>query len=106
MRVLFNAVSAKVGGAVTYINAVARELAASDQHEFIFIVPKQLAANIHGISARFQVIASDVGYTSAVQRFWFDQVGLPRIIRRERIDVLFSTANFATLRCPCRQVLL
>src|SRR5262249_50670637 len=39
-------------------------------------------------------------------RLWFDQVKVPRMLRAEGIDVLFSSANFGSLYCPCRQVLL
>jgi len=95
-----------MGGAANYIRTLARELANQDQHEFLFLVPESQAAAIREIAPHIRVIASDVAEHSFLRRLWFDQVEVPRIIRRERIDVLFSTANFATLFCPCRQLLL
>jgi glycosyltransferase involved in cell wall biosynthesis len=106
MRVLLNAVAAKMGGAANYIRTLARELADEDQHEFLFLVPESQAAAIREIAPHIRVIASNIAEQSFLRRLWFDQVELPRILRRERIDVLFSTANFATLFCPCRQLLL
>lgn len=106
MRVLLNAVAAKMGGAANYIRTLACELAAEDQHEFIFVVPESQAAAIREIAPHIRVIACNVAGQSFLRRLWFDQVELPRILRRERIDVLFSTANFATFFCPCRQILL
>lgn len=106
MRVLLNAVAAKMGGAANYIRALARELADEQQHEFLFLVPESQAAAIRNIAPHIRVIASNIAEQPFPRRLWFDQVELPRILRRERVDVLFSTANFATLFCPCRQVLL
>jgi glycosyltransferase involved in cell wall biosynthesis len=106
MRILLNAVAAKMGGAANYIRTLARELADENQHEFLFVVPESQAAAIREIAPHIRVIASNVSEQSFRRRLWFDQVELPRILRRERIDVLFSTANFATFFCPCRQLLL
>ena len=106
MRILLNAVAAKMGGAANYIRTLARELADENQHEFIFLVPESQAASIREIAPHIRVIASNIAEKSFLQRLWFDQVELPRILRREHIDVLFSTANFATFFCPCRQLLL
>ena len=106
MRVLLNAVAAKMGGAANYIRTLARELADEEQHEFFFLVPASQAAAIREIAPHVRVIANDIAEQPFPRRLWFDQVELPRILRRERVDVLFSTANFATLFCPCRQILL
>jgi glycosyltransferase involved in cell wall biosynthesis len=106
MRVLLNAVAAKMGGAANYIRTLARELTDVDQHEFLFLVPESQAAAIREIAPYVRVIANNIAEQPFPRRLWFDQVELPRILRRERIDVLFSTANFATFFCPCRQLLL
>jgi glycosyltransferase involved in cell wall biosynthesis len=106
MRVLLNAVAAKMGGAANYIRTLARELADADQHEFLFLVPESQAAAIREIAPHIRVIANNIAEQPFPRRLWFDQVELPRILRSERIDVLFSTANFATFFCPCRQLLL
>ena len=106
MRVLLNAVAAKMGGAANYIRTLARELAHMNEHEFLLLVPESQAAAIREIAPHIRVIASNIAERPFLWRLWFDQVELPRILRRERIDVLFSTANFATFFCPCRQLLL
>lgn len=104
MRIVINAVAAKMGGAGNYIRTLAREVAEVDGHEFLFLVPESQAVAVRGLAPHISVVATDIG--SFARRLWFDQVELPRLLRRERIDVLFSTANFATFRCPCRQILL
>ncbi|HXM68266.1 MAG TPA: glycosyltransferase family 1 protein [Candidatus Acidoferrum sp.] len=107
MRVLLNAVSAKMGGAANYINNLAVELALSgSEHEFIFLAPEAQAKSIRGLTPNVHVVVTDVGDAGIGARLWFDNVTLRRLVRREKIDVLFSTANFAMFCCPCRQVLL
>lgn len=106
MRVLLNAVAAKMGGAANYVAAVARELAKVDGHEFIFLVPKKIAPRIENLAPHIRAIGTDIAYRPFLRRFWFDQVELRRILQREQVDVLFATANFGTLFCPCRQILL
>ncbi|HET7212965.1 MAG TPA: glycosyltransferase family 1 protein [Terriglobia bacterium] len=102
MRILMHALTAKMGGAGNYIRTLAHELAEYRQHDFLFLVPESQAAALPR-APNLSVLSKNV---SGLRRLWFDQVALPRLIRRERIDVLFSTANFATFFCPCRQLLL
>ena len=106
MRVLLNAVAAKIGGAANYIRTLARELSYVDQHEFLFLVPEAEAPAINEIAPHIHAFSSNIAEQPFPRRLWFDQVELPRILRREHIDVLFSTANFATFFCPCPQILL
>jgi glycosyltransferase involved in cell wall biosynthesis len=107
MRVLVSAVSAKMGGAENYLKNIARELARRDSGaEFIFVVPGGAAAAIQNLNPEWRVIATDAGDQSWWRRLWFDQVILRRTLKTEKVEVLYSTANFGMLACPCRQVLL
>src|SRR5947208_3999271 len=83
-----------------------RWLSAVDQHEFLFLGPEPEAPAINEIAPHIHAFSSNIAEQPFPRRLWFDQVELPRILRREHIDVLFSTANFATFFCPCRQLLL
>jgi glycosyltransferase involved in cell wall biosynthesis len=53
-----------------------------------------------------QVRVSDAARGSYARRWWWDQVELRSIVAEEKPDVLFSSANFAMLNCPCPQALL
>lgn len=107
MTILVNAVSAKMGGAVTYIGNLARELSKlRTARRFIFYVPKGQAAALGARADNIQVIESDAGYASPLKRLWWDQVTLRRIVERHRVDILYSSANFGLFRAPCKQVLL
>ena len=108
MKVLVNAVSAKLGGAATYVRNLAGSLLEQAQpgEEFLFVVPPERAREMPGAGARVRVVENRGATGSYAKRMWWDQVGLRRMIERERPDVLFSSANFALLGCPCPQVLL
>lgn len=106
MTIVVNAVAAKMGGAATYVRELVRELvreAVSDR--FIFYVPPEQTDPGVALPAHIQWRITPVGHAGALRRLWWDQVTLRRFLRRERADVLFSTANFAMYFCPVPQVL-
>ncbi len=108
MKVLVNAVSAKLGGAATYVRNLVRSLEtlAPQEDSFVFVVPPERAGEMAQDSKRVRVLASRAASGSYARRWWWDQVTLRRLVARERPDVLFSSANFAMLACPCPQALL
>ncbi|MFQ5694617.1 MAG: glycosyltransferase, partial [Terriglobia bacterium] len=107
MTVVVNAVAAKMGGAATYLRALVRELAAAPEAgRFVVYVPPEQAELGRGAPPHIEWRVSAAGHAGALRRFWWDQVTLRRLVRRERADVLYSTANFALLFCPVPQVLL
>jgi glycosyltransferase involved in cell wall biosynthesis len=104
MKVLLHAPSARIGGALNYITAIAPELAAAAPHcEFLAVLPASSVPQVPG-AENFRVIP--VHDTGTVRRLWFDQIVLRKLLKAEKIDVLFSTANTGMLAPPCRQVLL
>ncbi len=117
MKVLINAVSAKLGGAATYARNLAGSLAeqAAPEDEFLFIVPQERAAEmplkgaglrVVGSRPSVRVMGSEAAEGSYATRMLWEQVTLRALVKVEQPDVLFSSANFAMLACPCAQVLL
>ncbi len=107
MKVLINAVSAKLGGAATYIQNLVRSLneQAGAGDEFLFVVPPDRASEL-ATRGRVRVAVSGAASASYARRWWWDQVTFRRLVEQERPDVLFSSANFGMVRPPCPQVLL
>lgn len=106
MRVLLQAVSAKTGGAVNYLRNIARVLATTaSNHEFLFLTQAPQARALDGLAPNIRALSATVS-SWLPSRLWYDQVEMRRLLRREAIDVLFSTANFALFDAPCPQVLL
>jgi glycosyltransferase involved in cell wall biosynthesis len=108
MKVLVNAVSAKLGGAATYLRNLVRSLheLAAPQDRFVFVVPPERAREIAVDGERMRVLQSRAASGSYARRWWWDQVTLRRLAVEERPDVLFSSANFGMVACPCPQALL
>jgi glycosyltransferase involved in cell wall biosynthesis len=108
VKVFINAVSAKLGGAATYVRNLAASLAemADPADEFVFVVPPEREREMPAGNARVRVLASSAAGGSYAARWWWEQVTLRRLLARERPSVLFSSANFAMLACPCPQILL
>jgi glycosyltransferase involved in cell wall biosynthesis len=108
MKVLINAVSAKLGGAATYVRNLGRSLdaLAAPQDRFVFVVPPERASEIAADGERVRVLESRAASGSYARRWWWDQVTLRRLVSQERPDVLFSSANFGMIACSCPQALL
>lgn len=115
MKVMVNAVAAKRGGAVSYLNNMLPELSkqlGGEENSHITVWGGAMSANddadLKGMEYRVdQRATGDAGAVGGGwRRLWFDQVKLPRMLLAERMEVLFSSANFGPLYCPCRHVLL
>lgn len=106
MRILLNAASAHMGGAVTHLQSILKWL--PDQlptGKIIAYVPVETVGALparNGVEVRAYPFAS----TRGGRRLYFDQIEIPRLARQERIDVLFSGTGFGTLWSPVPQVLL
>jgi glycosyltransferase involved in cell wall biosynthesis len=107
VKILIHAVSAKSGGAATYIHNVACQFAQVDhRHDYILYVPGAQAREMQVPGNDITVLETDVGYRSSWRRLVWDQLVLRRIIRRERVDLLLSSSDFGMLFPPCRQILM
>jgi glycosyltransferase involved in cell wall biosynthesis len=113
MRLAINAASAQIGGAVTYLRnmlpVLARAVASDDCGKILVWARPTLleGLDILGVETLDPGSAVDaLGATGIARRMWFDQWGLARRLRQQCADVLFSSANIGTLRCPVPQVLL
>ncbi len=107
MTVLVSAVASKIGGAATYVQNLAREIVAlKPAMRFIFCVPHEQARALRRLSDDLSIIETDAGHRGALGRLWWDQMTLRHIVRRERVDVLYSAGNFGLFAAPCKQVLL
>jgi len=102
-----NAVSAKSGGAATYIRNLARSLSMEEpRKQYYFYLPPAQAQAISLRGDHVTVVSTDIGNRPFWQRFVWDQIMLRRFVRQINADVLIATSDFAMLFPPCRQVLL
>lgn len=107
MKIIINAVSAKLGGSVSYISNLLRSLpTVKDNFQFLVFLPAETAAKLGGLGQNIQILPTGISHAGMLKRMWWEQVTLRRLIKKEHADVLFSTANFGMFRCPVRQILL
>jgi glycosyltransferase involved in cell wall biosynthesis len=101
MKILVNAVAARLGGAATYLRHFLR-LAARSEHTFVVLTSRGLDIPEDGVE-RLE-FGSEL--RNPARRFLFDQVKVPELCRELHCDALLSTNNYASLVSPVRQVLL
>ncbi len=107
MKIVINAVSAKMGGAVTYLTNILRCLPPPESSfEFDVFTPPETAETQKGLPRNVRLVASSIGQAAWWKRFWWEQVTLRRWLKRRKAHVLFATANFGMFHCPVRQILL
>lgn len=104
MKVLVNAVSARTGGALSYLRNFLPALARLGLvDEFVVFAPSRFANESRGLAPNIRIETSPCAEGGALSRFAFDQWMLRRFATRARVDRIFSTANFGILHPPAPQ---
>ena len=104
MKIGLNAlylIPGKVGGTEVYARRLVQALAPLG-HELVVYVAAE-AAGVFAAS-RVREVVCDVRAESRPARILFEQVRLPRLARRDGLDVLHSLGYTAPLRVPCANV--
>ncbi|ARJ66582.1 hypothetical protein WV31_13340 [Magnetospirillum sp. ME-1] len=99
MKILVNAISARMGGIVTYTRNLARSFS-ERKADATIAVSSRFPADCQGVWRHW---ASDL---RPMTRFVWEQTLWRRTVAEMKPDVLFSSANFGLLSCPVPQVLL
>ena len=105
--ILVNAISAKSGGAITYISNLASEIERQLPHfRFVFLVEASVHRRFSSTEARSVPEFREFECSNLFQRFIFDQVVARRIAREEKVDLLLSISDFGMILPPCLQLLM
>jgi len=105
VKVLINAVSAKMGGALAYLRNFLPMLASVDAgNEYSVFVHSSFADEFEALGPNVFIRTSSAAERGTGSRTVFDQWTLRRIAREVGADVIFSTANFGILRPGVPQV--
>jgi len=105
MKIAINALSAKTGGGVIYLNRLSYYLRAADtQNEYYLFVTRDNHRKIIAFEdPRFHVIEARIW--NLLHRLLYEQFVLPIFLKRFDIDVVYSPAEIAPLLAPCPVVL-
>jgi glycosyltransferase involved in cell wall biosynthesis len=107
MKIVISAASAKMGGAVSYLTNLLQHLPPPESgYRFFLFLPVETAKLLPDVRGNIELCPLPSENSSGWRRLWWEQITLRRFLRKEKVHLLFSTANFAMLFCPVRQVLL
>lgn len=106
MKIVINALSAKTGGGVTYINNLIPALGRRDRdNEYLLLLSPSSPVRIHSLPENFKVIRLGRLMSSPLLRVLYEQFMLPFFLGREKADLLYSPGDMTTLASPCPVVL-
>lgn len=103
MKILVNAFSARIGGGQTYLLNLLRHMPDDPDVEILVYAPPRLrlpeAPGLRRLSTRWPT-------ENPLLRALWEQFGLPEVLRRERVDVLFCPGGVLATKVPpgCRTV--
>lgn len=108
MRILIDALSARHGGGITYMHYLPQALATVDtENEYIVLVSSRYQQEIvAALPTTWQVMDIPLAEEAFLSRWWYLQTKLPAIIRKYKIDVLFTVIEMGSITAPCRKVVL
>jgi len=94
------------GGGGTYFAHLIRNLLEIDQsNQYYLYVGRQSGISLPGERPNLQVVECPVDTQSRLRRILFEQLVLPRMLQRQRLNVLHCPNNVMPLRTPCKTVL-
>ncbi len=109
MKILIDALSARGGGADTYIRQIVRALVtARCGHEFKILLSPHYQNNlIRAIPDGMHVVVLDLRASPLWRRWWFAQTKIPQMLREgKRFDLLFTVTEIGCLRAPVPHVVM
>ena len=105
MKILINGASAHMGGGLTHLQNILKWLPEQvPVGRVVVYVPETTIEKLpdrEGVDIRAYPYAS----TQGLRRLYFDQIEIPRLVRRTGTDLLLSVTGFGTLWSPVPQVL-
>ncbi len=101
MKICVNGLSVVTGGGLINLSGLLRALAAEDRtNQYLVLAPERRVEHFITDAPNFRIRPMHAGVAGVAGRLLWEQMRLPKLLARERIDLLFSPANFAPLRLP------
>ena len=106
-RILINAVSIKEGGGVVVLTQLLKRMSELDKEIYWCVVVDETLSSKIDIDGNIELISFPWVKNTPFHLLYWYQFYLPKLLRRKKIDLLFSQTNFLTLRKPyCPSLLL
>ena len=110
MRIAINGmhlVPGRLGGLETYLHELVRELITAKRPDTSIVIycSAKYASVFQAYRDECQIAPIEVDVDRSIARIWFEQFGLEKLIKRDRIDVLHSSGYTAPVMKSCRTVM-
>lgn len=106
IRVAVNALALAPGGGETFLVNQAREFLHEDDLELTYFVSPRIEDSLVRAVGQSHIRVVFDKHPPLVRRFYWEQFVMPRLLRRENFDALYSPGGFAILRSPIPQLVL
>jgi glycosyltransferase involved in cell wall biosynthesis len=107
MRILVNMLGVQTGGARTYLMQMLEHQSHSPcSHDLLVLAPSWVKTEWLGMAecpSNVRLLHLDV---SPIERVYFDQLNIPRLIKQFRCDFLWSANNYGCFNSPVPQLLM
>lgn len=106
MRIAIDFTGCVGGGAITYLKNFPKALVAIDNiNEYFFIAEHKWEYELGGISSNSHFIGMPCESKDTLKRLLWQQLMMPRLLKRIKTDMIYSTTNIAPLVSSCPIVL-
>ena len=106
MKILVNAITAKMGGFKTLTISFLDNISENDGNQYYFLCPKGVIDKSLLNKKNIKLVETDRGDTSHIKRFMWYQFGLPNYIKNNRFDYMINLTNYGPINPRCNQILL
>ncbi len=108
MRILIDALSARVGGGITYIRNLLPALShLGGEHTFIVLLSSRYQRSlISALPPDIELAAVDLPAEPLLRRWWYQQGGLVRLVRERKPNAFFAPAEASYFRMRIPFVML
>lgn len=107
MKVLINAISAKMGGSKVIINSFMKNIPKDDGNEYHFLLYKNsVDLKKYGKQPNVFIHESHIGDMNYIKRFMWYQFTLPNYIKENKFDFMINLTNYGPLFAKCKQIIL
>lgn len=106
LHIVFNATASKMGGARTYLQHLVEGFRRGGYPvRLTFWLPPEQVTEFSSFECEtMRFLSSPVSHSGIIRRIIWEQMILPRWLKREKADVFISLGNTATFLSPCKQI--
>ncbi len=107
MHILIDALSARVGGGVTYVKNILPALARQNRHKFTVLLSNNYQQSlIDSVPEYIGVISINLPAEPLYKRWVYLQTQLPKILNEQEIDIFYALAEGSYFYVPTKFVML